>query len=135
MKAQVADALENLARVLRASEDDWEVVSQGEEPRSSNQKKEDPKQLPVTPKVTGSTVAYHRDVRCYLVFSNPHDPKSVGFWKGENPSTWKRIEATLKNQSLAGSGARLRRVDSKQQAEELWKKSFPSRPMPVVLEA
>ena len=34
--------------------------------------------------MTGSTVAYHRDVRCYLVFSNPNDPKSVGFWKGEN---------------------------------------------------
>ena len=47
MKAQVAEVLENLARVLRASEEEWEVVSQGEEPRSSHQEKEVPKQLPV----------------------------------------------------------------------------------------
>eukprot|EP00434_Breviolum_minutum_P039955 symbB.v1.2.035493.t1/scaffold4790.1/size34862/1 len=84
MKAQVAEALENLARVLRASEEEWEVVSQGEEPRSSPREGGSKAASCATPKVTGSTVAYHRDVRCYLVFSNPNDPKSVGFWKGEN---------------------------------------------------
>ena len=96
------------------------------------------KQLPVAPAVsgraTGSHVAYHEDIRCYIVLENPNDQTSLGFWQGPAPHTWRRIERTLKNGELWGSKARLRRVQTRQEAEELWQTVHPGRKMPVVCE-
>lgn len=94
------------------------------------------KQLPVAPVVsgraTGSHVAYHVEIRSYIVLENPNDQTSLGFWRGPAPHTWRRIERTLKNGELWGSKARLRRVQTRQEADELWRTVHPGREMPVV---
>ena len=78
---------------------------------------------------TASSVAYHRDVRHYVILVNP-DSDIIGYVVGEGAPAWRWIEKTLKGQRLAGSGARLRRVQSEAQAEEIWRQTFPNTPMP-----
>lgn len=103
---------------------------------------EDPDQLPapVAPKtkaekkeskkVQASSVAYHPEIRSYIVLENPHKPGAVGYYEGPSPATWRRVEATLKDGVLAGSKARLRRVADKVEAKKLWEEVFPGKTMP-----
>ena len=45
-------------------------------------------------KVTASHVAYKVDRRSYVVLANPKTPSSLGYWEGENPETWRKLEQT-----------------------------------------
>jgi hypothetical protein len=81
---------------------------------------------------TGSDVAYHNDQRLYLILVHPERPELVGLVAGEGARTWVRIEATLRGGRLAGSGARLRRVPSVEEAQRLWTQVHPDRPLPRV---
>lgn len=80
---------------------------------------------------TASHVAYHPDVRHYIVLENPFDKSSLGYWVGPNPSTWRLLESRLKGGALKKSGARLRRVASEMEARQVWQKAFPEVAMPV----
>ncbi len=158
MRGKVADILEGLAAALRAEEEEeWEVVSQGSEKKSEVKPGEnsytgessglgDPAakgsgegppssvQLPIQPASTGpsaSHIAYHRDVRCYVVVANPADPSTLGFWSGPNPQTWRLLESRLKGKRLLGSGARLQRVQDWEEAQMIWTAAHPSRTMPI----
>ena len=158
MRGKVADILEGLAAALRAEEEEeWEVVSQGSEKKSEvklgknsytgeSSGLSDPAakgsgggpsssaQLPIQPASTGpsaSHIAYHRDVRCYVVVSHPSDPSILGFWSGPNPQTWRLLESRLKGKKLQGSGARLRRVQDWEEAQMIWTAAHPSRTMPI----
>jgi len=151
--AELGKALEEEG--LASSGDEWEKVSDVS-PKASSEKKgythvapsvctgeaveekrpRSHQQLPVAPvfsgRATGSHVAYHKDIRCYVVLENPNNQASLGFWRGPSPQTWRQIERTLKNGELRYSNARLRRVQSLQEAEELWQSVHPGRKMPVV---
>ncbi len=80
---------------------------------------------------TASHVAYHPDVRHYIVLENSFDKSSVGYWVGPNPTTWRLLESRLKGGALKKSGARLRRVASELEARQVWEKAFPGVAMPV----
>ena len=80
--------------------------------------------------VCGSTVCYHGDLRHYIVLECPGRPGFIGYVAGPAATTWKKIEKLLPGGRLSGSQARLRRVQSRRQAEELWHASFPNVPMP-----
>ena len=80
---------------------------------------------------TASAVAYHEDVRHYVVLSNPRDPSFVGWTAGPAATTWRRLEAKLPGGQLSDSAVRLRRVESKRAAEELWKQYQPGR-LPIL---
>lgn len=138
--------MEELAKAVRQSSDDeWEVVEaevaevvkgSGTPPVEEKSSQvpegsvgaEDPK---TGREAIASDVCYHKDWRIYIVLANPNDPESLGCWEGPNPQTWKAIEKTLRGGRLAGSGARLRRVEDLKAAAKLWKDVFPCRPMPV----
>ena len=72
---------------------------------------------------TASGVAYHSDLRLYLVLVWPGDESRAGLYVCK----WRQLEALLPGQALAGSAARLRRVNSVAQAEQLWTQEFPGR--------
>ena len=146
MRGRVAKALEELAKAVReCADDEWEVVEAekgeiGEKGSGSAEVVCVPKEPEEPPCAAGSKtgreavasdICYHKDWRIYVVLANPNDQNSVGCWEGPNPQTWKAIEKTLRGGSLAGSGARLRRVEDFKQAVKLWKEVFPTRPMPV----
>lgn len=80
----------------------------------------------------GSSVAYRTDHRCYIVVSNPRVPDFVGFFEGEGAAAWKAIERQLPGGRLSGSSVRLRRVPSRQVAEQVWDAAWPGRPMPML---
>lgn len=61
-----------------------------------------------------------REIREYVVLSNPHCPESVGYWCGFFPKVWDQLQGSLRRGKLEGSGAKLRRVYSVKQAETLW---------------
>lgn len=61
-----------------------------------------------------------REIREYVVLSNPHCPESVGYWRGFFPKVWDQLQGSLRRGKLEGSGAKLRRVYSVKQAETLW---------------
>ena len=71
------------------------------------------------------------DVRCYVVIANPADSSTLGFWSGPNPQTWRLLESKLKGKRLLGSGARLRRVQSLEEAKQIWATAHPSRTKPI----
>ena len=76
----------------------------------------------------GSDVVYHVDWRHYIVVANPTG--ELGYVCGPAASTWPCLEKRLRGGKLAGSGARLRRVESQKEAEEVWKKAHGEKPMP-----
>ena len=76
----------------------------------------------------GSSVQYHTDVRLYLVLSNPRRPDVIGLYSGQ----WKFLEEQLAGGRLSGSEARLRKVESQEQAERMWADHFPNRAMPML---
>ena len=152
MRSKVADIA-----ALRSEEEEREVVSQGSGEKS--EVKSEVKtytaggagsvepvvkssvgassallQGPVQPAPAGpsaSHIAYHPDVRCYVVIANPADSSTLGFWSGPNPQTWCLLESKLKGKRLLGSGARLRRVQSLEEAKQIWATAHPSRTMPI----
>lgn len=77
---------------------------------------------------TGSVIAYHQDVRHYVVVEHPKG--LVGYLVGPGATTWRALESTLPGRRLQGSGARLRRVDNRQEAKKIWEASHGSRQMP-----
>lgn len=157
MRSRVADILEGLAAALRVEDEEWEVVSQGSGDKAevkvegapytavglqageptANSGEEVPSsslQQPILPTSTGpsaSQIAYHPDVRCYVVIANPADSSTLGFWCGPNPQTWRLLESKLRGKRLLGSGARLRRVQNLEEAKRIWSAAHPSRTMPI----
>lgn len=71
------------------------------------------------------------EVRHYIILKHPKG--LIGYIAGPSPATWWKVEETLPNQRLAGSGARLRRVADKKEAQEVWSKQFPGKPMPLLV--
>ena len=136
MSERLQRALRELSAALE--ETTWDVVS----PTSSSVSgttvetsgsAEKPVRRPtvVVTDTTASSVAYHEDVRHYVVLSNPRDPSFVGWTAGPAATTWRRLEAKLPGGQLSDSAVRLRRVESKRAAEELWKQYQPGR-MPIL---
>ena len=72
---------------------------------------------------TASSVAYHSDLRLYLVLVWPGDETKAGRYV----CTGRQLEVLLPGQALAGAAAKLKRVTSRSQAEELWSREFPGR--------
>ncbi|CAE7876069.1 ANK2, partial [Symbiodinium necroappetens] len=105
-------------------------ASSGQQQRQQPQPRGEKKGVPTAaaPKATGaaarvlslggSSVAYRMDHRCYIVVSNPRAPDFVGFFEGEGAAAWKAIERRLPRGRLSGSSVRLRRVPSRQVAEQ-----------------
>ena len=141
---RLARALRDLAAALEATqaedsqgENNWEVVGESEEGASSEQPpssslpqpKSKAKAKSSGPRATGSTVAYREDWRCYVIVGHPSG--LLGFVEGPGATTWRKIESSLLNQRLAGSGARLRRVANKEEALDVWRAAHGRvRPMP-----
>jgi hypothetical protein len=75
------------------------------------------------PSSAASSVAYHQDERLYLVLAWPSDDTKTGLYIGK----WKDLEARLPGRHLAGSAVKLRRVESRAQAEEIWLKERPGK--------
>ena len=153
MSDRLNRAVSELAAALREIEEnrEWEVVGEthptgsqvvahpeksGKASFSSkaevNQESSVVKQEVGSKEPCGSDIAYKRDWRCYIILKNPADPSIEGFVEGPNPETWRRIESRLAGRRLYGSGARLRRVESKVDAEKVWKSVYPSKVMPRV---
>jgi hypothetical protein len=73
---------------------------------------------------SASHVTYHLDQKAYVVLGNPYQPHAIGLWIGPAARTWKALAVTLKGELLEGSGAKLRRVESKEAAEVIWRQAF-----------
>ena len=73
------------------------------------------------------------EIRHYLVLSNPGGGP-VGYASGLSPETWAAVERVLPGGRLAGSGARLRRVANREQAQLMWEEHFPGLPLPELLQ-
>ena len=142
-RGAIAEALRSLAKALDQIEaeeaaDRWEVVSREEAGVDKGACVEGKEQTASSGQdsgelATGSLVAYKIDIRHYVVLAQPEYPQDLGYWSGPAATTCRRIESKLRNQRLAGSRARLRRVDSKAQALDLWKQAHPGREMPIHL--
>jgi len=144
MSSRLERAIKELAAALEESQSEsgWELVRESSaEPRASTdlpcdsgkseekpggQTKEKSVVTPSGP--TGSVIAYHQDVRHYVVVEHPKG--LVGYLVGPGATTWRALEATLPGRRLQGSGARLRRVDNRQEAKKIWEASHGSRQMP-----
>ena len=74
----------------------------------------------------------------YVVTRNPGNPLATGLWQGSKAKTWKTVLLTLQGRKLFGSGAKLRKVKSVEEAWELWamehaggvERSLPVRTVP-----
>ncbi len=136
MSNRLARALRELADALDQTQEEgtWELVDSSAEAASSEDKvsKEKPpvkeEEKPAPPFPTASTVAYKEDWRHYVIVKHPAG--KVGFIEGPGATTWKRIEATLPKKCLAGSGARLKRVEDRQQGLQIWQAAHGTLPMP-----
>ena len=80
----------------------------------------------------GSAVAYHQDLRHYVVVECPGKPALLGYVCGPAASTWRRLEAQLPSGKLSTSRARLRRVVNKEEAARVWAVAHPGTEMPMV---
>ena len=143
MVTRLALALEELAEALREVKEveGWELIAGDVAPAlkaatselssfsRGGEKSAEVKKASVAAGVSGTTVAYHCDIRHYLVLVNPGSLK-VGYICGPAATTWAKVERCLRGQKLTGSGARLRRVAGLSEAQKLWSKSFPDQPMP-----
>ncbi|CAE7853527.1 unnamed protein product, partial [Symbiodinium sp. KB8] len=81
-------------------------------------------------RASGSHVAYHEDWRHYVILANPKKPDLIGYISGPGATTWKRIEKALPTGKLCTSAARLRRVESENQARQVWAEAHGNREMP-----
>lgn len=140
MTSRLSRAVKELAEALREVESNgsWEVVSEEGSEKSDGREQievQGPAKAAKSKEVQVETVApreapFPQDWRQYVIFSNPNRPEAVGFVEGAGVATWIKIEKTLRGGKLYGSGARLRRVQSRAEAEQQWVKAFPYRPMP-----
>ena len=136
--AELAEAVAELS-VAPKRADSWELVSEGEKAAAPKSKVEPPTSsvkasLPPssTPVVAPSTaVCYKADIRHYIVVVNPGGP--VGYHFGEAGRAWPQVEALLPGQRLAGSGAKLRRVQDREAALVIWERTHGKVPMPNLL--
>jgi len=78
-------------------------------------------------RVTGSVVARQAADRIYIVVANPRDPDRVGIFVGK----WRTLEGALPGGRLYDSAARLRRVESVDEARAVWARAHPDIPMPT----
>ncbi|CAE7196758.1 unnamed protein product [Symbiodinium sp. CCMP2592] len=79
---------------------------------------------------TASSNVYHRDVRTYLILSNPREPSFVGVIQGRASEVWPKLEARLPGGQLFGSAVRLRKVADEVEAQTLWNQHRPGVPLP-----
>ena len=105
MLGKLAVALRSIASALEEIEENkgkagWEVVEEVEE---------QPQEPPPTCQPCGSDVAYHKDIRYYIVLGGGRKPELRGLWSGEASVAWRTLESQLVGGKLAGSGSRLRR--------------------------
>lgn len=139
MSSRLSQALRELAAALEETESEkWELVSGApeapKEAATPEVKSGGRDSSPARPagstaiSACGSDVVYHVDWRHYIVVANPTG--ELGYVCGPAASTWPRLEKRLRGGKLAGSGARLRRVESQKEAEEVWKKAHGEKPMP-----
>lgn len=136
MSSRLAWALRELAAALeeteKGEEASWELVSETsnvaqKSPASTEkEKRSEPASAPGST-ATASHVAYRGDWRIYIIVAHPS-----GLVEGPGGLTWKKIEATLPNARLVGSGARLRRVQSHAEAVQVWRAAHGEQPMPVL---
>lgn len=84
-----------------------------------------------TPVVSTAAPAssFTADWRHYVILSNPGTGK-IGYIAGPGDTTWGVVENSLRGGRLSGSGARLRRVEDRNQALAVWEMAFPGRAMP-----
>ena len=66
----------------------------------------------------------HNQERYYLVLRNDLHPSLRGLWCGTKGVTWRRVESTLRGGRLAGSGAKLKRVQDVQEGQALWAATY-----------
>ena len=74
-----------------------------------------------------SDIVYKQDIRFYIVLCNPQDREAEGLYSGPAAVAWPTVERTLKGQRLAGSGARLKRVQDYQEGLKTWEAARPLR--------
>lgn len=122
---KLAVALRSIASALEEIEENkgkagWEVVEEVEE---------QPQHPPPTCQPCGSDVAYHKDIRYYIVLGGGRKPELRGLWSGEASVAWRTLESQLVGGKLAGSGSRLRRVENFSQGLQMWEKQFPGEEM------
>ena len=154
MSRRLQAALRELAAALEEVEEEerWEVVSAvgraaagvRTQPVSEAEAKSESEPIakrPAAPSVeapvesgraSGSHVAYHEDWRHYVILANPKKPDLIGYISGPGATTWKRIEKALPTGKLCTSAARLRRVESENQARQVWAEAHGSREMPAL---
>ena len=137
MTSRLSRAVKELAEALREVEPNgsWEVVSEEGSEKSVGKEQIGAQSPAKSKEVQVETEApreapFPQDWRQYVILSNPNRPEAVGFVEGAGVATWIKIEKTLREGKLYGSGARLRRVQSRAEAEQQWVKAFPYRPMP-----
>ena len=157
MSRRLQAALRELAAALEEVEEEerWEVVSavgraaagvrtqpvsEAASAEAKSASKPDAKQ-PSAPsseapvesgRASGSHVAYHEDWRHYVILANPKKPDLIGYISGPGATTWKRIEKALPTGKLCTSAARLRRVESENQARQVWAEAHGNREMPAL---
>lgn len=135
--AELAEAVAELS-VNSKRTDSWELVAESEkvdvpktvEPPTSSEKASLPSSS--APVVAPSTaVCYKTDIRHYIVVVNPSGP--VGYHFGHAGKAWPQVEALLPGNRLAGSGAKLRRVQDREEALKIWERTHGKVPMPNLL--
>ena len=139
MSSRLARALRELAAALeeteKGEEASWELVSETsnvahKSPASTEkEKRSEPASAPGST-ATASHVAYRGDWRIYIIVAHPS--QKLGLVEGPGGLTLKKIESTLPNARLVGSGARLRRVQSHAEAVQVWRAAHGEKPMPVL---
>ena len=109
-----------VSEVVSVLQKGFEKLELGGSAVETTEEKEEKKESVVLPvAATASHVAYHTDVRHYIVLENPFDKSALGYWVGPSPATWRLLESRLKGGALKKSGARLRRVASEMEARQV----------------
>mgnify|MGYP001817352143 CR=1 FL=1 len=119
MTRRVVEALRELAIALE--ELDLEGLARAPAGSASREEGAASSAAATPASVTSSAVAYHTDLRYYLILLWPGDDSKSGAYR----CLWKDLEARLPRKRLAGSGVKLRKVDSLSQAEEIWLRERP----------
>ncbi len=60
-----------------------------------------------------------------MVWSVREDPAARGIWHGSFPRVWAELQQRLRGGQFVGSGARLRRYSSREEAERAWLSDGP----------
>ena len=139
MSSRLSRALRELASALeeadKEEETSWELVGESSHATRESPATSQKEQVPDSSGAPGTTatashIAYRGDWRIYIIVAHPN--QKLGLVEGPGSSTWKKIEATLPNARLVGSGARLRRVQNHAEAARVWRAAHGEKPMPVL---